>query len=273
MQAKRILYLKVNLIIAFLLFMQHLKEFLEIKENKYNHSGFIELDPISIPHQFTTKQDIEIAGFLSATIAWGNRKSILKSANQLMRWMDHAPYDFIVNHGPKDLIPFEKYIYRTFNGKDCIFFLKALKNIYTNFNGLESVFTTGYNKNMLIKDAISYFRSVFLSLPHEARTTKHIANPLKGSSAKRINMFLRWMVRNDNKGVDFGIWKDIDKSHLMLPLDVHTATVSRKLELLSRKSNDWKAVEELTSALKLFDKNDPVKYDFALFGIGVNNDL
>lgn len=253
--------------------MQHLKEYLDEKVEKYNCPDFIELDPISIPHQFTNRHDIEIAAFLSATIAWGNRKAILKSAKQLMNWMDHSPYDFIANHTENDLKPFENYVYRTFNGKDCIFFLKSLKNIYLNHGGLQKIFTDSFKNSGSIKAAIVTFRELFLSIDHEARTTKHIANPNKGSSAKRVNMFLRWMVRDDNNGVDFGLWKEIDKKHLLLPLDVHTATVARKLELLCRKSNDWKAVEELTNNLRSFDSSDPVKYDFALFGIGVNNDL
>ncbi|MDA3892929.1 MAG: TIGR02757 family protein [Salinivirgaceae bacterium] len=253
--------------------MQHLEDFLNSKVKKYNCTDFIEFDPISIPHNFTTKKDIEISGFLTATIAWGNRKAILKSANQLMRWMDNSPHDFIINHTENDLKPFKNFVYRTFNGKDCIFFLKSLHNIYQNHNGIENVFNNGYIIKESVEDSIAHFRNVFLSIPHFDRSTKHIANPAKGSSAKRINMFLRWMVRKDKAGVDFGIWDKIRMADLLLPLDVHTGNMARKLELLERKSNDWKAVDEVTNNLKIFDKNDPVKYDFALFGLGVNGDF
>jgi uncharacterized protein (TIGR02757 family) len=253
--------------------MQHLEDFLNSKVKKYNCTDFIEFDPISIPHNFTTKKDIEISGFLTATIAWGNRKAILKSANQLMRWMDNSPHDFIINHTENDLKPFKNFVYRTFNGKDCIFFLKSLHNIYQNHNGIENVFNNGYIIKESVEDSIAHFRNVFLSIPHFDRSTKHIANPAKGSSPKRINMFLRWMVRKDKAGVDFGIWDKRRMADLLLPLDVHTGNMARKLELLERKSNDWKAVDEVTNNLKIFDKNDPVKYDFALFGLGVNGDF
>ncbi len=253
--------------------MQHLKEFLDSKVEKYNCPEFIETDPISIPHKFTLKEDIEIAGFLTATIAWGNRKAILKAANRLMQWMDNKPYDFILNHTEADLKPFEKFVYRTFNGADCVFFLKSLQNIFVKHGDIECVINSGYLPNKSIKEAINYFRELFFSLPHQKRTEKHFANVEKGSAAKRFNMYLRWMVRNDKKGVDFGLWKQIDMAELMMPLDVHSGTIARKLELLQRKSNDWRAVEELTRKLKLFDAHDPVKYDYALFGLGVNNDF
>jgi len=253
--------------------MQHLIEFLEKSVEKYNCINFIENDPISIPHMYSRREDIEISGFLTSIIAWGNRKSILKSANQLMQWLDNSPYDFILNHSPADLEPLKKYIYRTFNGIDCIFFIKSLQNIYINNYGLEEVFSAGYFKNQNIMENIIFFRNTFLSVPHELRSEKHLANPLKGSSAKRINMFLRWMVRVDNSGVDFGLWRKIKPSDLMIPLDVHSGTIARKLNLLKRNSNDWRAVEELTLKLKQFDANDPVKYDFALFGLGVNGDF
>jgi uncharacterized protein (TIGR02757 family) len=253
--------------------INRLKEFLDEKFNKYNCHNFIESDPVSIPHKFSKKEDIEIAGFLAATIAWGNRKAILKSANRLIAWMDFAPYDFVVNHSQKELNVFNKFVYRTFNGIDCVYFLKSLQNIYKNLNGIESVFNQGYKQNYSVKDAIIFFWNIFFALRHEKRTQKHLANPQKGSAAKRINMYLRWMVRNDNKGVDFGIWKQISPADLMMPVDVHSGNIARELGLLTRKSNDWKAVEELTGNLRLFDSTDPVKYDFALFGLGVNNDF
>lgn len=262
----------------------HIKEFLDESYFKYNRANFIENDPIQIPHLFTKKEDIEIAGFLAATIAWGNRKSIINNATKLVRYMDFAPHDFILNHTKKDLKPFENFVHRTFNGKDCIFFLQSLKNIYQNHGGLEMAFgseATNYTKNTnsilsenscsswQTKQRIISFRKLFLETKHLPRSEKHISNPEQKSSAKRLCMFLRWMVRKDKQGVDFGIWKTISPSELCLPLDVHTGNVSRTLGLLTRKQNDWQAVEEITSVLKTFDNKDPVKYDFALFGLGV----
>lgn len=252
---------------------KNLKHFLNTTVEKYNCLDFIELDPISIPHKFTVKEDIEIAGFLAATIAWGNRKAILKSSNQLMQWMDNTPHDFIINHTKADLKPLKKFVYRTFNGLDCVYFLQSLQNIYKKYNGIESVLNTEYEINRNIKDSMNYFRELFFSLPHEKRTEKHFANVEKGSAAKRLNMYMRWMVRSDNNSVDFGLWKNINPADLMMPLDVHSGTIARKLGLLQRNANDWKAVVELTNNLKQFDAADPVKYDFALFGLGVNGDF
>jgi uncharacterized protein (TIGR02757 family) len=246
-----------------------LKSFLDEKYLLYNNRSFIETDPISIPHLFTKKEDIEIAGLLSATIAWGQRKSIITNANKLVRWMDHSPHDFILNYSEKELAPFKTFVHRTFNGDDCVFFIRSLRNIYRNHKGLENVFAEGlYANDADIKNALVSFRTIFLEIKHLKRSEKHISNPLAKSSAKRLCMYLRWMVRKDNKGVDFGIWKKISASQLCLPLDVHTGNVSRKLGLLKRKQNDWQAVEEITNVLKQFDPKDPVKYDFALFGLG-----
>jgi uncharacterized protein (TIGR02757 family) len=255
--------------------LMHIKDFLDENHLKYNALSFIENDPILIPHQFHKKEDIEIAGFLTATIAWGNRKSIITNAKKLMSWMDKQPHEFILNHSKLDLKPFDKFVHRTFNGKDCVFFIQSLKNIYTIHQGLESAFKSQndlnqYSEYFKLKNNIVSFRKVFLEPKHLHRTEKHISNPLQKSSAKRLCMFLRWMVRQDRKGVDFGIWKSISPKELCLPLDVHTGNVSRALELLTRKQNDWQAVEEITSILRAFDSNDPIKYDFALFGIGVN---
>lgn len=251
-----------------------LKDFLDGSYLKYNNRSFIENDPVSIPHLFTKKEDIEIAAFLSATIAWGNRKSIITNANKLMQWMDHAPHDFILNHSKKELKPFENFVHRTFNGTDCIFFLQSLKNIYSNNKDLEAAFKNTINTSDLnLKHNIVSFRNLFLETKHLSRSEKHISNPAQKSSAKRLCMFLRWMVRDDKKGVDFGIWKSISSKDLCLPLDVHTGNVSRTLGLLKRTQNDWQAVEEITSVLRQLDPKDPVKYDFALFGIGVNKDL
>ncbi len=252
---------------------QHLNILLNQKAHKFNQLAFIDTDPISIPHKFSNKHDIEIAAFLATTIAWGNRKAILKSANQLMAWMDNSPYDFVTNASEQDLKPFEKFVYRTFNGTDCQYFLSALKHIYLTHGGLEPVFNTGYAKTQTVFGTLNFARTVFFEMPHPARTQKHFANPAEGSAAKRLNLFLRWMVRHDASGVDFGLWKQIPMSKLMIPLDVHSGNVARQLGLLSRKQNDWKAVEELTSVLVTLDAADPIKYDFALFGMGVFNDI
>lgn len=241
-----------------------LYSFLEEKYEQYNRPDFIESDPISIPHKFLKKQDIEIAGFFSATIAWGQRTTIIRNANELMRRMDFTPHDFILNHRKKDLLPFKNFKHRTFNGTDCGFFIKSLQTIYKKYKSLENVFTEKDTKS-----AITNFRKIFFSIPHPSRTEKHISNPAENSSAKRLNMFLRWMVRKDNRRVDFGIWNTIRMSELMCPLDIHSGNVARKLGLLHRKQNDWQSVKELTGRLRKFDANDPVKYDFALFGLGV----
>jgi uncharacterized protein (TIGR02757 family) len=248
-----------------------LKTFLDEKYAEYNQPNFIENDPISIPHQFDKKEDIEIAGFLVATIAWGNRTSIIKNGNRLMKEMGYFPHEFILNAGERDLLAFETFVHRTFNGNDTIYFLKALQRIYRNHGGLENVFTTGYKRNGDLSGSFQHFRQLFFEADHEKRIEKHVADVSRKSSGKRLCMFLRWMVRNDNRGVDFGLWKDIPTSALMLPLDLHTGNVSRQLGLLQRKQNDWQAVEEITSKLREFDPVDPVKYDFALFGLGVNN--
>lgn len=251
-----------------------IKELLDTKYLQYNRVGFIESDPVSIPHLFTKKEDIEIAGFLAATIAWGNRKSIIQNATKLMQWMDFEPHSFILNHTTKDQKPFLNFVHRTFNGNDCIFFLNALKHLYKTHNDLESVFKLGitpHSEN--IKPSLMAFRTAFLKTKHLSRSEKHISNPDAKSSAKRLCMYLRWMARPSEGGVDFGIWNSISPALLCLPLDVHTGRVSRELGLLKRTQNDWQAVEELTNTLKTFDKNDPVKYDFALFGIGVNGEL
>ncbi len=244
-------------------------DFLNEKYIRYNTPEFILSDPIQIPHRFTLKEDIEISGFLSSTIAWGQRKSIIKNADRLVSWMDNSPYDFIKNANENDFEVFSQFVHRTFNGHDCIFFLKSLQNIYKNHNGLEAVFSKQIKAGGSMKDAFIYFRNIFFETEHLSRSEKHIANVNKNSAAKRLNLFVMWMVRQDNSGVHFGLWKDIATSKLFLPLDVHTANVGRKLNLLKRKQNDWKAVEEITSVLRQLDPNDPCKYDFALFGLGV----
>ncbi|MFL9831575.1 TIGR02757 family protein [Flavobacterium sp. ST-87] len=245
-----------------------LKDFLDEKVLQYNTLDFIESDPVQIPHLFTQKEDIEIAGFLSATIAWGNRKMIIKNSHRMMELMGNAPYDFVMSHTEPDLERLENFVHRTFNGQDFMVFIKSLQNIYKNHNGLEAVFSKNKEINSMQK-SISEFKKIFFDIPHAARTQKHISDPLNNSAAKRINMYLRWMCREDNNGVDLGLWKSIPSAALSCPLDVHSGNVARKLGLLNRKQNDAKALLELDTKLRELDANDPVKYDFALFGLGV----
>ncbi|CAM3806146.1 TIGR02757 family protein [Flavobacterium branchiophilum] len=250
------------------LHLVELKEFLDEKVHLYNRPQFIESDPIAIPHQFSVKEDIEIAAFLSATIAWGNRKMIIKNAQKMMDLLDQSPFDFVKNHHETDLKKLEQFVHRTFNGHDFIVFIKGLQHLYNQHNGLESVFYDT-QKTYNIQEKITLLKKLFFEIPHTSRTQKHISDPSKQSAAKRLNMFLRWMVRQDNCGVDFGIWKSISPSLLSCPLDVHSGNVARKLGLLTRPQNDAKALAELDKNLKILDPNDPVKYDFALFGLGV----
>ena len=247
---------------------EELKEFLDEKVKKYNTPAFIESDPVSIPHRFTAKEDIEISGFLTATIAWGNRKMILRNAGMMMELIDNSPYDFILHHEESDLENMEGFVHRTFNSTDLVYFLRALQHIYMKKGGLESIFSSYKSENSL-QQSIHEFRKIFFELPHPVRTEKHVSDPLCNSAAKKINMYLRWMVRKDNNGVDFGIWKSISPSILSCPLDVHSGNVARKLGLITRIQNDSKAVLELDTNLREMDSSDPVKYDFALFGLGV----
>ena len=247
---------------------KELKEFLDEKVDLYNHPNFIDSDPIQIPHYYTLKEDIEIAGFLAATIAWGNRKMIINNAKRMMDLMGNSPYDFVISHNGNDFQRLETFVHRTFNGQDFIGFIKSLQNIYLNHGGLESIFTLHQEKDSM-QNAISKFKTIFFEIEHLNRTEKHISDPNKNSSSKRLNMWLRWNCRQDNKGVDLGIWKNISPSQLSCPLDVHSGNVARKLGLLTRKQNDAKALAELDQNLRALDPNDPVKYDFALFGLGV----
>jgi len=248
--------------------IEELKNFLDQKYIQFNCSSFIETDPISIPHQFSSKEDIEIAAFLSATLAWGQRTTIIRNANRLIDMMNGEPFEFLTRTSIEDPEGFASFVHRTFNGYDCFYFLGALSRIYREYGGLEKLFSEGYSLDRTVKTAITHFREQFLSFEPKERTKKHIANPEKGSSAKRLNMFLRWMVRSSESGVDFGLWKTIPTADLMIPLDVHSGSVARKLGLLKRTQNDWFAVEELTSNLRILDPSDPVKYDIALFGLG-----
>jgi uncharacterized protein (TIGR02757 family) len=242
------------------------KELLESKVQEFNAKYFISTDPIQIPHHYTNPRDIEIIALLVATIAWGNRTMIIRNGEALMKIMGDAPHDFILDYHSKQ-IEQVTFVHRTFNVVDLDFFFRGLQRIYLEYNSLEEAFCTN-SKMTGAGGRILSFRERLFETPHESRSEKHVSNPLKNSSAKRLNMFLRWMVRTDNNDVDFGIWKSIPTSELMLPLDVHTGRVARKLGLLHRKQNDWKALEELMIRLRTFDPNDPVKYDFALFGLG-----
>lgn len=248
------------------------KELLDHFYLEYNSTQFIESDPISIPHKFTQKEDIEISAFFSALIAWGNRNSIIKSGNRLIELMDGTPADFTRNHSSKDLKRFETFCHRTLNGSDVQFLMTALQQIYLDQGGLETLFVTKTTSESAFT-AIENFRNVIFQYEHLIRVEKHISNPLKNSACKRLHMFLRWMVRKDKLGVDFGIWDILNPSQLICPLDLHTARVSRKLGLLTRTQDDRKAAEELTQNLSYLCKEDPVKYDFALFGAGVNKIL
>lgn len=251
---------------------EELKIFLDEKADQYNHPDFIENDPIQIPHRFSLKQDIEIAGFLAATISWGNRKAIIKSAEKMLDIMGNSPYDFVLNYSEKELKEIQgKSIHRTFNGEDFTYFIQQFSRIYKENDSLENLFMVN-DPETNFQHAIERFRSNFLGT-EKHRTHKHVSSPYKNSSTKRIIMFLRWMVRKDKRGVDFGIWENIDQKHLSIPLDVHTGNISRKLGLISRTQNDWKTVEELDLVIRKFDEKDPAKYDFALFGLGVTKEL
>jgi len=249
-----------------------LKDFLDSKLELYNLSLFIKDDPISIPHRFTKKQDIEIAGFFAALLAWGNRKSIINSCNNLLELMDNAPYEFCLQHTERDLKRLTGFKHRTFKDTDLLCLVQFLKLHYSNNKSLETAFSKWMKPgDKTVENALAGFHHyVFSNREYFAeRTRKHIATPEKKSACKRLNMFLRWMVRQDDKGVDFGIWKSIHASQLICPLDVHVARVARRLGILQRTQNDWQAAAELTYYLRKLDANDPVKYDYALFGLGV----
>lgn len=249
-----------------------LKDFLDSKVRQYNTIDFIEPDPISVPHRYSLKEDIEIAGFLASTISWGNRKMITKNGHRMMDLLGNSPFDFVMSHNDSQLKKLQGFVHRTYNSDDFKYFIKALNHIYSKHEGLETIFNNSQTEDSL-QPAIHEFHEIFFELPHQTRTRKHVADPYKGSVAKRINMCLRWFVRNDNSGVDLGIWKGISPSKLSCPLDVHSGNVARKLGLLERKQNDGKALLELDTNLRLLDPNDPVKYDFALFGLGIFEDF
>lgn len=244
-------------------------ELLRAKAELYEHPDFIATDPIQIPHRFTKKEDIEISAFLTADISWGQRITIIKNARRLVELMDHAPHDFLMGAGDADFRPFTSFVHRTFNGDDCLAFLHALQRIYRHEGGLEQAIAKAFASEPE-QSGMGWhaFKKAFFSGPHLPRSRKHLPDPMQGSAAKRMNMFLRWMVRSGNGGVDFGLWKSIHPSQLYIPLDVHTGRVARKLGLLERKQDDWRAVVELTQTLRTIAPEDPVSLDFALFGLG-----
>ena len=252
---------------------QELKEFLDEKADLYNHIDFIENDPIQIPRRFSLKQDIEIAGFLTATISWGTRKSIITDAEKILSWMGNSPFDFVLNFKESDMDFFNhNSVHRTFNKEDLNYFVRNLNRLYKENDSLENLFLVKEDETNFYH-SLDRFRTEFFRENEIHRSMKHVSSTYKNSSAKRLIMFLRWMVRQDRKGVDFGIWKNIDSKNLSIPLDVHTGNISRKLGLITRTQNDWKTVVELDEIIRKFDPKDPAKYDFALFGLGVTKEL
>lgn len=247
-----------------------LKDLLDEKVELFNQVSFIANDPVSIPHMFTTRQDIEIAGLIAAVLAWGQRVTIIRKCKEFMSWMDHDPHRFILHHGEKDLRPFENFRHRTFNGTDALYFIEALKYIYIRHGSLEEAFRVG-PEALTIEEGLTRFHRLFFSLEnHPHRTRKHVPAPERRSTCKRLTMYLRWMVRHDSKGVDFGLWKKISPAQLVCPCDVHVDRVARSLKLIHRKQTDWHTALELTENLRKLDPLDPVKYDFALFGLGIS---
>lgn len=252
---------------------EELRDLLEHLHDKYNRKEFIEPDPISIPHSFSDKADREISGFLAATIAWGNRKAIVKSARRMMQYMDNAPADFVKNASSRDLATLQSYVHRTFNGQDFTDFVMGIRHITTQWGGIGDFFEKNYTQTQDLPQVISLFRKEFFACTHNPHCEKHLSSIDKGAACKRINMYLRWFVRHDNRGVDFGLWKTIPMSALYLPLDVHVGNMGRALGLLVRKQNDWKATEEITLSLREFNADDPVRYDYSLFGAGIDGYL
>ena len=253
-----------------------LKDFLDKKVDEYNQPGFIPNDPIVIPHQFSAKQDIEIMGFLASIMAWGQRKTIINKCKELIVRMDGGPYDYIMNHQEQDLKSLLGFKHRTFNDTDILYFVSFFRHHYQHFESLEDAFLVGQENRgeVDLEMALNAFKTYFFSLPdYPARTRKHISSPAQKSTVKRINMFLRWMVRQDNKGVDFGIWNRLSPKDLICPCDVHVERVARKFGLITLDKVNWKTAQELTANLRLLDPLDPVKYDFALFGLGVEGEL
>ena len=250
--------------------IQHLKQLLNARVALYNQPSFIEKDPICIPHSFHKKQDIEIAGLFAAVLAWGNRTTIINNSRKLMEWMDNKPHDFILHHKETDLKPFVHFAHRTFNATDLLYFISFLQYHYRQYNSLEDAFVPGKNyKEETTEQALIHFHHYFFSIEHPERTRKHIATPERNSACKRLNMYLRWMVRKDTKGVDFGIWKKIKPYQLVCPLDVHVARVAERLGLLDNIKSNWANALHLTEQLRELNPDDPTVYDYALFGLGM----
>jgi uncharacterized protein (TIGR02757 family) len=249
-----------------------LKRLLDAKVKVYNQPAFITQDPVSIPHSFSIRQDIEISGLFAAVLAWGNRTTIINNCRRLMQWMGNAPYDFILHHKAPDLKPFLAFVHRTFNATDLLYFLAFLQQHYQSFPSLEDAFCPqkAYKENT-VEQALIHFHHYFFSLEHPERTRKHISTPERGSACKRLNMYLRWMVRRDRQGVDFGLWKKISPRQLVCPLDVHVARVAERLQLLENNKSNWKNALQLTYRLREMDANDPAVYDYALFGMGMGD--
>lgn len=250
---------------------QSLYELLESKAEEFNRPVFIENDPICIPHTYQKLQDIEISGLIAAVLAWGQRKTIIRKCREFFALMDHAPHDFILHHQEQDLKPFLEFRHRTFNATDALYFIEFLHHYYQQHDSLEDAFAQAISpEDIDIEKGLIYFHQLFFSLPdYPCRTRKHIATPARNSACKRLNMYLRWMVRRDDKGVDFGLWHKIKPSQLICPCDLHVDRVARRLGLIKRKQTDWLTAKELTQNLRLFDPHDPVRYDFALFGLGI----
>lgn len=249
-----------------------MRELLERLHDRYNNESFIEADPISVPHSFTRTVDREIAGFLAATIAWGNRRAIVQSAHRMMRYMDNAPEDFVRNATETDMEYLRTYVHRTFNGVDFQDFVRGLRHIITKWGSVGNYFETRYEEHGDLRPVFSDFRRDFFAAEHDAHCEKHLSSIDKGAACKRLCMYLRWFVRHDDRGVDFGMWRRIPMSALYMPLDIHTGRMGRNLGLLNRKQSDWKAVEELTASLRELHADDPVRYDYSLFGLGISGD-
>ena len=249
-----------------------MRELLERLHDRYNNESFIEADPISVPHSFTRPVDREIAGFLAATIAWGNRRAIVQSAHRMMRYMDNAPEDFVRNATETDMEYLRTYVHRTFNGVDFQDFVRGLRHIITEWGSVGNYFETRYEEHGDLRPVFSDFRRDFFAAEHDAHCEKHLSSIDKGAACKRLCMYLRWFVRHDDRGVDFGMWRRIPMSALYMPLDIHTGRMGRNLGLLNRKQSDWKAVEELTASLRELNADDPVRYDYSLFGLGISGD-
>lgn len=248
---------------------EQLRDLLEHLYDKYNREEFIEADPISVPHSFSRTEDREIAGFFASTIAWGNRKAIVRSAHRMMDYMDNAPYDFVCNATETDLQRLHTYVHRTFNGRDFADFVRAVQGVCRKWGSLGEMFQSLYERNGNMATVLSEARKEFFSAEHDQHCEKHFSSIDKGAACKRLNMYLRWFVRRDGRGVDFGLWRRIPMSALYLPLDVHSGNMGRELGLLNRRQNDWKATEEITASLREFDAEDPVRFDFSLFGAGI----